>query len=230
MPSKVGRVRMPANNRLPVSASLKTSEIWKKSVGYDPYASVEELNSKKETKNEEINEKAQHLFNIARVTGNISTTIPGACTRCNHVGHLSYQCRNFINLDEYDIRNDMKGDEENELKERKNLGLISSTDDDSSSDSESDNSDRDAKKSKEKRRKRKHKDHKHRKDRHKKHHKHRNRDDKKCDDKKCDNKKCDDKLINKKKEKHKSHHYDEKKDRKSKYRESDKKHKKSKER
>ncbi|SCN60902.1 conserved Plasmodium protein, unknown function [Plasmodium chabaudi adami] len=217
MPSKVGRVRMPANNRLPVSASLKTSEIWKKSVGYDPYASVEELNSKNETKNEEINEKAQHLFNIARVTGNISTTIPGACARCNHVGHLSYQCRNFINLDEYDIRNDMK---ENELKERKNLGLISSTDSDSSSDSESDDSDRDAKKHKEKRRKRKHKDHKHRKDKHKKHHKHKSRDDKKYDDK----------LIKKKKEKHKSHHYDEKKDKKSKYRESDKKHRRSKER
>ncbi|CAD2094797.1 conserved Plasmodium protein, unknown function [Plasmodium vinckei brucechwatti] len=220
MPSKVGRVRMPANNRLPVSASLKTSEIWKKSVGYDPYASVEELNSKKETKNEEINEKAQHLFNIARVTGNISTTIPGACTRCNHVGHLSYQCRNFINLDEYDIRNDMKENEENELKERKNLGLISSTDSDSNSDSESDDSDRDAKKHKEKRRKRKHKDHKHRKDKHKKHHKNKSRDDKKYDDK----------LINKKKEKHKSHHYDEKKDKKSKYRESDKKHRRSKER
>lgn len=37
MPATAGRIRMPANNRLSVSDSLKVSEIWQKSVGYDPY-------------------------------------------------------------------------------------------------------------------------------------------------------------------------------------------------
>ncbi|ETW38220.1 hypothetical protein PFTANZ_01079 [Plasmodium falciparum Tanzania (2000708)] len=139
MPSKSGRVRMPADNRLPVSASLKTSEIWKNSVGYDPYASYEEINKKKEKKDEDINEKAKNLFNLSRLTGITSTTIPGACTVCNHIGHLPYQCRNFISLEKFDINNNMNNNEEDDIKERKNLGLMSSDDEgDSHSDSHSD--------------------------------------------------------------------------------------------
>ncbi|GAW81469.1 hypothetical protein, conserved [Plasmodium gonderi] len=141
MPSKAGRVRMPADNRLPVSASLKTSEIWKNSVGYDPYASIEELNNKElkknESRNEEINEKAKSLFNLAVLTGTSSTTIPGACTLCNHIGHLPYQCRNFITIEELNFQRDIKEEAEDDLKERKNLGIVSSSDSGSESGSES---------------------------------------------------------------------------------------------
>jgi len=34
MPSSAGRVRMPHNNRMTTSASLKTSDIWSKTIGY----------------------------------------------------------------------------------------------------------------------------------------------------------------------------------------------------
>ncbi|EDL43531.1 hypothetical protein PVIIG_04799 [Plasmodium vivax India VII] len=146
MPSKAGRVRMPPDNRLPVSASLKTSDIWKNSVGYDPYASVEEINKrelkKKEATNEEINEKAKSLFSLARLTGTASATIPGACSLCNHIGHLPYQCRNLISLEKLNFQRDIKEEAEDDLKERRNLGIVSdsggssgsSSDDCSSSD------------------------------------------------------------------------------------------------
>ncbi|EUD68210.1 hypothetical protein C922_01228 [Plasmodium inui San Antonio 1] len=146
MPSKAGRVRMPPDNRLPVSASLKTSDIWKNSVGYDPYASVEEINKrelkKQEETNEEINEKAKSLFSLARLTGTASATIPGACTLCNHIGHLPYQCRNLISLEKLNFQSDIKEEAEDDLKERRNLGIVSDSDgsDGSSSDDGSDSS------------------------------------------------------------------------------------------
>ncbi|CAG9475034.1 unnamed protein product [Plasmodium vivax] len=170
MPSKAGRVRMPPDNRLPVSASLKTSDIWKNSVGYDPYASVEEINKrelkKKEATNEEINEKAKSLFSLARLTGTASATIPGACSLCNHIGHLPYQCRNLISLEKLNFQRDIKEEAEDDLKERRNLGIVSdsggssgsSSDDCSSSDSGSSSGGRGSRDSaRERRRKEKHK-------------------------------------------------------------------------
>jgi hypothetical protein len=38
MPASAGRVRMPHNNRMTTSATLKTSDIWSKTIGHDPYA------------------------------------------------------------------------------------------------------------------------------------------------------------------------------------------------
>ncbi|ANQ08541.1 Uncharacterized protein PCOAH_00030910 [Plasmodium coatneyi] len=162
MPSKAGRVRMPPDNRLPVSASLKTSDIWKNSVGYDPYASVEEISKrelkKKEETNEEINEKAKSLFSLARLTGTASATIPGACTLCNHIGHLPYQCRNLISLEKLNFQNDIKEEAEDDLKERRNLGIVSDSDSsEGSSDDgrDSEDSERETKKKKKRKHKRK---------------------------------------------------------------------------
>eukprot|EP00568_Trieres_chinensis_P017983 CAMPEP_0183326902 /NCGR_PEP_ID=MMETSP0160_2-20130417/83427_1 /TAXON_ID=2839 ORGANISM="Odontella Sinensis, Strain Grunow 1884" /NCGR_SAMPLE_ID=MMETSP0160_2 /ASSEMBLY_ACC=CAM_ASM_000250 /LENGTH=74 /DNA_ID=CAMNT_0025494997 /DNA_START=59 /DNA_END=279 /DNA_ORIENTATION=+ len=38
MPATAGRVRMPHNNRVSTSGALKTSDIWSKTIGHDPYA------------------------------------------------------------------------------------------------------------------------------------------------------------------------------------------------
>lgn len=38
MPATAGRVRMPHNNRMSTSASLKTTGIWATTIGHDPYA------------------------------------------------------------------------------------------------------------------------------------------------------------------------------------------------
>lgn len=38
MPASAGRVRMPHNNRVSVSASLNTTGIWAKTIGHNPYA------------------------------------------------------------------------------------------------------------------------------------------------------------------------------------------------
>ncbi|KAG7358737.1 hypothetical protein IV203_015326 [Nitzschia inconspicua] len=42
MPATAGRVRMPHNNRMTTSATLKTSDIWSKTIGHDPYANQTE--------------------------------------------------------------------------------------------------------------------------------------------------------------------------------------------
>lgn len=94
MPATAGRVRMPADNRLSVSDSLKSSEIWQKSVGYDPYAPGDVNGASSAINTADVEAKAKGLFALARLTGSSSSTTPGACKRCGQVGHLAYQCRN----------------------------------------------------------------------------------------------------------------------------------------
>ncbi|CEL92274.1 unnamed protein product [Vitrella brassicaformis CCMP3155] len=89
MPATVSRVRMPADNRLSVSDSLKTTPIWQ-IIGHVPY---EPEDQKKEVEDEAaISEKAKGLFALARLTGNSSSVTPGA------FGHLAHQCRNLVAL------------------------------------------------------------------------------------------------------------------------------------
>lgn len=99
MPANAGRVPMPANNRLSVSDSLNTHQIWQNSVGHDPYAGAGDTgvgagNALPEVG--EINSSAKGLFRLAQLTGNSSTLAPGSCKRCGQVGHLYFQCRNFL--------------------------------------------------------------------------------------------------------------------------------------
>mmetsp|Transcript_35669 Transcript_35669/g.102476 ORF Transcript_35669/g.102476 Transcript_35669/m.102476 type:complete len:103 (+) Transcript_35669:89-397(+) len=78
MPATVSRVRMPADNRLSVSDSLKTTPIWQ-IIGHVPY---EPEDQKKEVEDEAaISEKAKGLFALARLTGNSSSVTPGACRK-----------------------------------------------------------------------------------------------------------------------------------------------------
>eukprot|EP01054_Gregarina_sp_Poly1_P002357 Gregarina_sp_Poly_1__2356@NODE_162_length_12261_cov_105_116123_g144_i0_p6_GENE_NODE_162_length_12261_cov_105_116123_g144_i0NODE_162_length_12261_cov_105_116123_g144_i0_p6_ORF_typecomplete_len196_score8_64zfCCHC_3/PF13917_6/1_6e09zfCCHC/PF00098_23/0_086_NODE_162_length_12261_cov_105_116123_g144_i01102911616 len=97
MPATAGRIRMPANNRVSVSDSLKLSEIWQKSVGYDPYA-PEDPSTEAPTRKaqQSVDERTKGLCALAMLSGNRDLSTPGACRKCDQVGHLTYQCRNTI--------------------------------------------------------------------------------------------------------------------------------------
>jgi len=92
MPATAGRVPMPNSNRLSVSDSLKTHDVWQKAVGYDPYAGGDEADVAAAAIPEvgEINSSAKGLFRLAQLTGNSSTLAPGACKKCGQVGHLFF--------------------------------------------------------------------------------------------------------------------------------------------
>mmetsp|Transcript_95165 Transcript_95165/g.297599 ORF Transcript_95165/g.297599 Transcript_95165/m.297599 type:complete len:476 (+) Transcript_95165:73-1500(+) len=98
MPATAGRVPMPNDNRLSVSDSLKTHDVWQKSVGYDPYAGLDEGGAAALPEVGEINSSAKGLFRLAQLTGNSSTLAPGACKKCGQVGHLFFQCRNTMSM------------------------------------------------------------------------------------------------------------------------------------
>lgn len=57
--------RMPHNNRMSTSASLKSHDIWKSTIGHDPYADTTEENEKTE-KAKLDQEKAKTLLQLAR--------------------------------------------------------------------------------------------------------------------------------------------------------------------
>ncbi|CAN1231074.1 CAX-interacting protein 4 [Linum grandiflorum] len=136
MPATAGRVRMPANNRVHSSAALQTHGIWQSAIGYDPYApnkddSKPDNAASSSSDGENAYNSFQGLLALARITGGSNATdeVRGCCKRCGRVGHLSYQCRNFLSTKE-NIKNDVdpagvqalsglkrvkgKGDEESE--------------------------------------------------------------------------------------------------------------------
>uniref|UniRef100_A0A7S1FD03 CCHC-type domain-containing protein n=1 Tax=Noctiluca scintillans TaxID=2966 RepID=A0A7S1FD03_NOCSC len=145
MPATAGRVSMPNSNRLSVSDSLKTHEIWQSSVKYDPYAGTDE-----DTGNTaipelgEINSSAKGLFRLAQLTGNSSTLAPGACKKCGQVGHLWFQCRNYMNVskeekvDEDDPSSDIPDSDEDDSSSDNSNSDESESSDQSESDSSSD--------------------------------------------------------------------------------------------
>jgi hypothetical protein len=63
MPASAGRVRMPHNNRMSTSATLKTHAIWQTAIGHDPYANDGE---KKDGVTEAEREKAKSVMEMAR--------------------------------------------------------------------------------------------------------------------------------------------------------------------
>ena len=82
-----------------VSASLKTTGIWQTTIGYDPYAGEkDEVEAVKTTSNAYENQRS--LMALAKITGTGATADDkrGACPRCGKVGHLKFQCRNFLTL------------------------------------------------------------------------------------------------------------------------------------
>ena len=64
MPASAGRVRMPHNNRMSTSATLKTHAIWQTAIGHDPYAN--EAEKKDASVSEADKEKARNVMEMAR--------------------------------------------------------------------------------------------------------------------------------------------------------------------
>ncbi|XP_050237768.1 CAX-interacting protein 4 [Mercurialis annua] len=109
MPATAGRVRMPANNRVHSSAALQTHGIWQSAIGYDPYAPNKDesksssqpkasVNSASEPEGDNAYANFQGLLALARITGSNTDEARGSCKRCGRVGHLSFQCRNFLSV------------------------------------------------------------------------------------------------------------------------------------
>nr|GEU88644.1 CAX-interacting protein 4 [Tanacetum cinerariifolium] len=81
MPATAGRVCMPTNNRVHSSAALQTHGIWQSAIRYDPYAPNKEDN------------KMSALSSTAEPEGENAY-------KCGRVGHLTFQCRNFLSIKE----------------------------------------------------------------------------------------------------------------------------------
>lgn len=65
MPASAGRVRMPHNNRMSTSATLKTHAIWQTAIGHDPYANSSETQESAEA-TAAAKQKAQSVMDLAR--------------------------------------------------------------------------------------------------------------------------------------------------------------------
>ncbi|KAL3676276.1 hypothetical protein R1sor_026224 [Riccia sorocarpa] len=114
MPATAGRVRMPANNRVHNSAALQTHGIWQSAIGYDPYAPDQRHQADerggaptKAVGGVGITEEQQNAYDsfqgllaLARLTGSSADEVRGACKKCGRVGHLTFQCRNFLTAKE----------------------------------------------------------------------------------------------------------------------------------
>ncbi|XP_021279260.1 CAX-interacting protein 4-like [Herrania umbratica] len=105
MPATAGRVRMPANNRVHSSAALQTHGIWQSAIGYDPYAPKDDSKSSSnhkvasaEPEGENPYASFQGLLALARITRSDADATRGACKKCGRVGHLTFQCKNFVSL------------------------------------------------------------------------------------------------------------------------------------
>ncbi|KAI5082607.1 hypothetical protein GOP47_0002350, partial [Adiantum capillus-veneris] len=108
MPATAGRVRMPANNRVHSSAALQTHGIWQSAIGYDPYAPDQKQPPPAADRDAQASLAApsadqqntydsfQGLLALARLTGSNADEARGACRKCGRVGHLPFQCRNFL--------------------------------------------------------------------------------------------------------------------------------------
>lgn len=104
---------MPANNRVHSSAALQTHGIWQSAIGYDPYApdqkqppptapggdrDTQASLSAPSSDQQNAYDSFQGLLALARLTGSNADEARGACRKCGRVGHLPFQCRNFLVL------------------------------------------------------------------------------------------------------------------------------------
>lgn len=111
---------MPANNRVHSSAALQTHGIWQSAIGYDPYAPDQKSRGGAPPPGPGANSGAggapsaaadgkdkdnaydsfQGLLQLAKLTGSNADEARGACRKCHRVGHLTFQCRNFLTAKE----------------------------------------------------------------------------------------------------------------------------------
>lgn len=104
MPATAGRVRMPANNRVHSSAALQTHGIWQSAIGYDPYApNKDDKDSSQNLPNaqpdaENAYASFQGLLQLAKITNSDVDVSRGSCKKCGRVGHLKFQCKNYVKI------------------------------------------------------------------------------------------------------------------------------------
>lgn len=104
---------MPHDNRVSSSSSLKMNDIWTKTIGYDPYATGEDLHGKEE----EENARSAGLLLLAKMSNLSGSETRGACTRCGMVGHLTFQCRNTPKINVPESESDSSSSEEEKVIE-----------------------------------------------------------------------------------------------------------------
>ncbi|CAM0950626.1 unnamed protein product [Alopecurus aequalis] len=173
MPATAGRVRMPANNRVHSSAALQTHGIWQSAIGYDPYAPENNKNqapsssvsanaaaaaanaaaeaaappsSDAAASSENAYSSFQGLLALARATSVPTDETRGACKKCGRVGHLTFQCRNFLSVKEIGIEEDILAEEHAkyaEIKKRARDAVGEDSDEEDEDDIDSDSSDSD---------------------------------------------------------------------------------------
>ncbi|KAK7343318.1 hypothetical protein VNO77_11972 [Canavalia gladiata] len=122
MPATAGRVRMPANNRVHSSAALQTHGIWQSAIGYDPYAPNKE-DKKDSAQNlpnaepdaENAYASFQGLLQLAKITNADVDVSRGACKKCGRVGHLKFQCKNYVKI---------KDENEKDSESMQPMGLV----------------------------------------------------------------------------------------------------------
>lgn len=136
MPATAGRVRMPANNRVHSSAALQTHGIWQSAIGYDPYAPNQNSNdnnnkdlrngrvSGAEDKENNAYDSFQGLLALARLTSSNADEARGACKKCGRVGHLTFQCRNFLSVKEDDVLQAIMERENNDNNNNRNTKFV----------------------------------------------------------------------------------------------------------
>ncbi|CAI7794298.1 unnamed protein product, partial [Closterium sp. NIES-54] len=76
---------------------LQTHGIWQSAIGYDPYAPDEKKAADGE---DNAYDSFQGLLQLAKLTGSGADTSRGSCKKCHRVGHLTFQCRNFLTAKE----------------------------------------------------------------------------------------------------------------------------------
>lgn len=191
----MSRVRMPHNNRVSASSALRTNDMWSKTIGYDPYAAVEE----KREPEQDTSGQAASLMLLAKMSNLSGVESRGGCKKCGMLGHMTFQCRNAVapteqqndssdsssssDSDSDGGRNDrtirakvepvVSAPKETERRSESDLKRSKRNRDHSDDDDDDDDSSRDRKHKKSKsEKKEKDKKHKHRKEKKQKHHKH----------------------------------------------------------
>ena len=103
--------RMPHNNRMSSSVSLKTNDMWSKTIGHNPYAAADDAESNE--KQEELAAQSASLMLLAKMTNLSGVESRGGCKKCGMLGHLTFQCRNEVKpVAEEESDSDSSSDEE----------------------------------------------------------------------------------------------------------------------
>jgi len=78
------KVKLPHNNRVNASIVLRTNNMWANTIGGA-------AGSSSSSRDLETEEQLLQLAKLAKSGGGENR---GTCSKCNQLGHLSFQCRN----------------------------------------------------------------------------------------------------------------------------------------